>query len=245
LKADAARRLAQTLPELLHENTKLTADDLRRVPAADDAWSAPAAPPAAVVPLPALPSPPALGVSTQAAILHRRSVRRYAQRAMPAATLGRLLWLGSAVEPGMPGLLHVYAFLWSVEGVPPGAYRYVRERHALARVGAGPSREETLRSVFQKEFTTGTGLLLLVGDIAAAVGARGPRGYRHLLMQAGMMGETLYLAGAALGIGLSGNGGLRETTAQRHCGLDGVRRDLLWSLAFGPLEPVAPGGEPS
>lgn len=245
MRTMAAARLADALSDALHENSKYTPATLRR--ARPGALATPLAP----APAMALPPVPArLGISVQDAVLRRRSVRRYAERDMPLDRLAAFLRLGTAPElcereelaggPPLAGSVALYLFLWGAAGVAPGTYRYDRARHALAALDVGhPTREEICASLFQKEFAGGTGLLLITGDLAAAVAAYGPRGYRYLLMQAGLMGESFYLAGAALRIGVSGNGGLRETTVQRHCRLDGVERDLLWSLAFGLEEPEA------
>ena len=160
---------------------------------------------------------------------------------MPAITLSRFLALGAAPElqPGSGAFVEVHAVLWDVEGVDPGMYRYDATRGGLLRLGSGPSRTETLESLFQSEFATGTGILLLVGDVAGTVDAFGLRGYRLLLEQAGVLGESFYLIGTALGVGVSGNGGFRETTVQRHARLDGIRRDVIWTLPFG----IAPHAE--
>jgi len=249
MKQEVRANFPETLLQTLHENTKLTpatlafhaAEPIAARVALDDEGHA-------VIALPPVDKA-LLGISVRDAIVARRSVRRYRNEPMPLARLGRFLHfasspelfvdecMGEGADAAMSPLLDLYLFLWGAEGLSEGTYRYDRERHALVQVAHGPLREEIGASIFQQEFSRGTGILLLTGDLAAAIEKYGQRGYRYLLMQAGLIGECAYLAGTALGIAVSGNGGTRETTAQHYCGLDGIRGDLLWTLPFG----LAPG----
>lgn len=263
MNREAHRLLVQRLVETLHYNTFYTPATLREpLPKPDipqpDALHEPAALP--FIALPRLPARQDLGMSVQDAIVKRRSVRAYSSRPMPQDLLGRFLavcaqgelfpdedvFCGEAYRPILPWL-HLYAFLWGVAGLPQGTYRYDARRHGLILLDPEPTRERAPQSIFQKELCTGTGMLLLVGDLTGVLMAYGQRGYRYLLMQAGLIGETAYLAGTALGIGVCANGGLRERTAQRHARLDGVHHDVIWSFAFGlmpdhdAVEPLGQG----
>jgi SagB-type dehydrogenase family enzyme len=246
MRQEVRNSFPETLLQTFHENTKLTPATLpfhaaervaENVRADENGLGV-------IVLLPA--DEALLGISVRDAIVARRSVRRYRDEAMPLALLGRFLRIISSPElfadeedaAAVAPLLDIYLFLWGAEGLSEGTYRYDRAGHALVHVAHGPLREEIGASIFQQEFSRGTGILLLTGDLAAAVEKFGQRGYRYLLMQAGLVGESAYLAGTALGIAVSGNGGTRETTAQHYCGLDGIRRDLLWTLPFG-LKPGA------
>jgi SagB-type dehydrogenase family enzyme len=245
----AREHLVSSLLHTLHENTKVSAATLSAPTALRNVDARPPetlVPAPEIVPLPAIDSP-VLGRNLVDSILRRRSVRRYRRAPLPLDTLGRLLFFGTAPDldaeeahavGAIPPLVDVYTFLWSVDGLAEGTYRYDRGRHGLIRLHAGPDRGQVSDSVFQPEFATGTGVLLLVADLERANDRFGPRGYRYALMQAGSLGEAFYLVATALGVGISGNGGFRESTVQRHCGLDGLRRDLVWTLPFGPNEVV-------
>ncbi|GIV97941.1 MAG: hypothetical protein KatS3mg057_2598 [Herpetosiphonaceae bacterium] len=249
MNREAHSLLVQRLVETFHHNTLYTPATLREpLPKPDVPQPGELHDPAALpfIALPRLPERQDLGMSVQDAIVKRRSVRAYSSRPMPQDLLGRFLAVCAQVElfpdhdvfcgeEHRPILqwLHFYAFLWGVEGLQQGTYRYDPRRHGLILLDSEPTRDSAHRSIFQKEFCTGTGILLLAGDLTSVLMAYGQRGYRYLLMQAGLIGETAYLAGTALGIGVCANGGLRELTAQRHARLDGLHRDVIWTLAFG------------
>jgi len=60
----------------------------------------------------------------------------------------------------------------------------------------------------------------------------GPRGYRYAMMTAGLMGERLYLAASALGLGACGIGAFYDGEASDLLGLNASSR-VLYVVSLG------------
>ncbi len=242
------QQFAQNILNVYHENSKYTALGLS-LAAGHPTPEEIAQPPLPTAPFTRLPHVDVrqpLNVTLQEAIHRRHTVREYSAQSMTPAQLAQFLAYSVAAqrrghqapifadEPNLiQSFLHYYMFLWGVEDLTPGTYYYDPARQGVVQLSAGPSREETLGAIFQREFTTGTGILLLAGDLQAATAVYGLRGYRYLLMEAGKFGEAAYLVGAALGIGVSGNGGLHEKFVHKFTQLDESQRDVIWTIPFG------------
>ena len=63
----------------------------------------------------------------------------------------------------------------------------------------------------------------------------GARGYRYAMMAAGRMGERLYLAAEAMGLGACGIGALYDYEAAEALGLNNESR-LLYLVAVGTVK---------
>jgi SagB-type dehydrogenase family enzyme len=99
--------------------------------------------------------------------------------------------------------ISLYACLYSVEGVPDGAYRYNSESHALIRIFPGDHRLRLQQgmaldnvNLFQVPL-----ILHVAGDKEHLQTALGYRGYRIQQMEAGMLVQRLLLAASAIGMG--------------------------------------------
>jgi nitroreductase len=65
----------------------------------------------------------------------------------------------------------------------------------------------------------------------------GPRGYRYAMMTAGRLGERLYVAAGALGIGCCGIGAFYDGEAAELLRLNESSR-LLYLVAVGPVKSI-------
>jgi SagB-type dehydrogenase family enzyme len=159
------------------------------------------------------------------ALGQRRSYRAFARKPLPLATLGRLLYASYGVRgykqiegewtydrnsPSAGGLypLELYAAVQQVEGLSDGIYHY-NARAAELELRSAQNEQATIA-----EMAIGQDMLgdanLIVG--IAAVFARtmwkyGQRGYRYVWLDAGHVGQNLYLTATALNLGAAAVGG--------------------------------------
>jgi len=63
----------------------------------------------------------------------------------------------------------------------------------------------------------------------------GGRGYRYAMLNAGRLGQLIYLGATALGLGCCGIGALYDHEAQKILGLN-VDSALLYLVAAGPVK---------
>jgi SagB-type dehydrogenase family enzyme len=79
------------------------------------------------------------------------------------------------------------------------------------------------------------GHFLLLANLKRVEDAWGPRGYRYAMMTAGRLGQRIYLAATAMGLGCCGVGALYDHEAAELLGLNDASR-LLYLVAVGPVK---------
>lgn len=175
-----------------------------------------------------------LGVLAQ-----RRSVRRFADHtSLPLDALAAVLEAMARQEaPLLSPAVRVSLVTHSVNGVPPGAYRYAPEPHALLPVGTGAKPRATSRAAALDQDVIGDAAVVFVLSIdraAFAADASGAaRGYRHAFIEAGLVGERIYLEAGARGLGACAVGAFYDDEAAALVGLDPAREWVVHFAALG------------
>jgi SagB-type dehydrogenase family enzyme len=147
-------------------------------------------------------------------------------------TLGALL-LGAAdrLPPSLsevPPVLCPMAL--SVEGVRPGCFRYLSDRHALAPitpVTRGFVREDV---VLQSEHADAAVIIFLVSSLSRWLNTQGDRGYRSAVLQQGWLTDRLYLRAESLGLSYTASGGFAPAVVDALLGIDGYHLTALFSF---------------
>ena len=78
---------------------------------------------------------------------------------------------------------------------------------------------------------------LFLTDLAQIDRTWGPRSYRYAMLAAGRMGQAIYVAATALGLGACGIGALYDGEARELLGLS-EDAALLYLVAAGPIKKV-------
>ena len=207
------------------------------------------------------PVPAASGASLEEVIARRRSVREYADRPVTLAELSRLLHYSAGITdrrdptlafravPSSGALfpIEVYPIVFDVEGVPPGAYHYDVRRHRLELVRAGDFRRVVFEAAVSQEMILRTGLVLVLTGLYERVRWKyTDRSYRYLMLEAGHLGQNVYLAATAIGLGPCGIGAFFDDDLSRLLGLDGRDEAVAYLLSVGPSAggSVASGSSP-
>ncbi len=204
-------------------------------------------------PMVELPSiPPAAGPPLQAVIAGRRSVREYAERRVTLEELSRVLHWSAGItdrrDPSLPfralpssGALYpveVYPIAFAVADLEPGAYHYDVREHRLELVRPGDFRQEVFRAAVSQEMILHASLVLVLTGIFGRVQWKyADRSYRYLLLEAGHLGQNVYLSATATGLAPCGIGAYFDDDIHRLLGLDGRNEMAVYLLALG----VAPG----
>lgn len=231
----AAVRLGVT--EAVHRATSLRAvgEGGKPLPAAPAA----AAPARASGPAPGLVLPRAARVAYDPlpVIAARRSVRRYRARPLHLEALSELLDAMSRAATPLSDALRLHVVAHAVQGLAAGAWHYDAAAHALrASAAAAPAARSRTRAAALDQDAAGDAAAVIViaidrGRFAAdAMGAA--RGYRHAFLEAGMLGERLYLQAGALGLGVCAVGAFYDDEAAALIGVD-PRRE--WVVHFATL----------
>jgi SagB-type dehydrogenase family enzyme len=200
-----------------------------------------------LIPLPAVPAPG--GPPLEAVIARRRSVREYADRPLTLSELSRLLhYSGGITDRRDPTLafrsvpssgalfpIEVYPVVFNVEAVPPGAYHYDVQRHRLELVRAGNFRQDVFQAAVSQEMIQRASLVLVLTGLFERVHWKYvDRSYRYLLLEAGHLGQNVYLAATALGLGPCGIGAYFDDDLNRLLDIDGRNEATVYLMALGP-----------
>jgi SagB-type dehydrogenase family enzyme len=186
----------------------------------------------------ALPPPQAAASERLVVIASRRSVRRFAAAALPLDALsGVLAAMTTRHPPILSAAVRIDVVVHAVATLSSGAYRYDAARHALVprRVPAGLRAAARAAALDQDVVGAGAAAFVLSIDRSALgddpLGAA--RGYRHAFIEAGLMGERLYLEAGARGLGACAVGAFYDDEAAALVGVDPAREWVVHFAALG------------
>jgi SagB-type dehydrogenase family enzyme len=246
---EIARRLLQRqqLPEFRSSSDRSEIERYHRatglVPVPSD-WPRPS-PMSAALPeaakatgrLIALPTPAApWTLSVEQAIAKRRSAERFDADRLQLEQLAFALQMakGSGTPVRAAGV-DLYVAAHRVQDLAPGLYRYCAEAHALEprRPGALDDRMVRACAGQDKAGAAAVGMLMLAQ--LGPDGARGyDRSYRDVLIEAGAIGQRLYLAAETMGLTARNLAAFFDEDLNRLLGLDGRSAATVHLTMLGP-----------
>ncbi|WP_437685906.1 SagB/ThcOx family dehydrogenase [Sorangium sp. So ce176] len=163
------------------------------------------------------------------AVLERRqSIRDFALRPLPLETLGRLLhasygvrtlrkgdgeWSSQRPAPSAGGRypLEIYVATQAVEGIPDGLHHYDARAHELELRREGAAHAALADLALGQDMLVNTNVVVIVTAIPfRTMWKYGQRGYRYVWMDAGHLGQNLYLVATAMGLGPVAIGGFYD-----------------------------------
>jgi len=154
-------------------------------------------------------------VSVEEAIQGRRTRRSYSDRALELEVLAQLLWaaqgitgrdgyLRSAPSGGALYPLDIYVVVGSggVEGLDQAIYHYLPKQHGLEKITPGDLRGEMARACLGQTWMARAPVSLIITAEYERIEIKyGPRGKRYALIEAGHVGQNIFLQAEALGLG--------------------------------------------
>jgi SagB-type dehydrogenase family enzyme len=201
----------------------------------------------------ALPAPTRDVVASHdlfAVIGQRQSRRSYTSDPLSQEELSFLLWATQGVHvantekntsrrtvpsAGSRHPYETYLYIARVEGVEPGLYRYLPLTHELLLLDRRPSLREELYVLTDREEWAADAPVFFLWS---CVPYRGEWRYytmshKSMLLDAGHIGQNLYLAAEAMGCGACTLGGYWQEGADRFCGVDGEDEYVVYLAAVG------------
>ncbi len=162
-----------------------------------------------------LPDPRLKGeMSLEEAILNRRSRRDFGDSALALAEVSQILWAAQGItdETGLraapsagalyPLDLYLVVGERGVEELEEGVYHYLPQSHSLQLTLAGDVRQTLARLSVEQMFIAEAPLsLLITAEYERTTKKYGERGVRYVHMEAGHVGQNVYLQAEALGLG--------------------------------------------
>lgn len=162
-----------------------------------------------------LPDPRLKGeMSLEEAILKRRSRRDFRDSPLTLGEISQILWaaqgiidktgLRAAPSAGALYPLDLYLVVGKqgVEGLGEGVYHYLPQSHSLEPTLQGDVRQTLARVSLQQTFIAEAPLsLVITAEYERTTKKYGDRGVRYVHMEAGHVGQNVYLQAEALGLG--------------------------------------------
>ncbi|CAD5245256.1 SagB/ThcOx family dehydrogenase [Thermococcus camini] len=181
-----------------------------------------------------LPEPRLTGeMSVEEAIAKRRSIRSYRNEPLTLEQLSQLLWAAqgitdrrkyrSAPSAGATYPFEVYVVVGNVEGLEPGIYRYDPFNHTLVLVRKGDWRRALQKAALDQSWVGRAAVdIVLVAYYSRTTSYYGERGVRYVHMEAGHIGQNIYLQATALNLGTVAVGAFYDDQVAGVVGTEGV-----------------------
>ena len=162
-----------------------------------------------------LPQPIMEGsISVAQAIRQRRTIRNYSSQILQVDQLAQLLWSAqgltgsrrfkrAAPSAGALYPMDVYAVVGqnSVVQIDAGVYRYEPRAHMLALVTNQDLRDRVARAAISQMWMANAPInLVITAEYSRVMGKYGKRGVRYAQIEAGHIGQNLFLQAEALGL---------------------------------------------
>jgi len=179
------------------------------------------------------------------AIRKRRSIREYSGEPMSMRELSYLLkysvgrteeqdGLRAAPSAGSLYPLETYPVVNLVEGLDAGIYQYLVNSHSLRVIRKGDFRQELIRYALDQEFVGQANLILVL----TAIFQRGEwkyrqRARRYMILEAGHIGQNVYLVATSLGLGTCAVGAYWDDDYNHLIGVDGKKESVIYLLTVG------------
>jgi SagB-type dehydrogenase family enzyme len=199
-----------------------------------------------------LPARPPQGVAALAVARH--SVRSFALRPLPLATLGAVLRasygivelapmpLGGAGRflrrsvPSAGGLypLELYVLTQRVEGAPDGVHHLDVLGEALEHLSLSDWRTAAAETFYTWPYIAEANAVVCFAAVFDRCQSKyGPRGYRYILLETGHAAQNLCLTAAEHGLSTLCMGGYRDGALNAMLGLTPEREGVVYSVALG------------
>lgn len=187
------------------------------------------------------------GISLEQAMARRRSVRDYTDVPLGIAELGRLLhystgindtrWgsgLRSAPSAGAQYPIETYLVVHNVTALTPGIYHYRVRDHGLDRLRAGDFRQPIIDAALGQEFFGKANVVFVLSAISQRTRWRyQERSYRYVMLEAGHIGQNIYLTVAGMGLGACAVGAFWDDDVNRLIQVDGKHEAVVYLLTVG------------
>jgi SagB-type dehydrogenase family enzyme len=172
------------------------------------------------------------------AVFRRRSKRNFVNGSVPKNKMGFLLQALCAKDAGDLQSRSVAAGLLvnQVENLAEGFYLLDPAHDGIGLVAEGPYTDKMTRICLDQMWLANAAVhFLFLANLDVLDRTWGARGYRYAMLRAGRLGQRLYVASTAVGLGCCGIGALYDEEAASLLGLNEASR-LLYLVAVGTVK---------
>jgi len=160
-------------------------------------------------------------MSLEQALLKRRSVRRYEDRALSFSQIGQLAWAGQGITEPTRGLRTAPSAgeTYPIElhfVLPEGIFVYRPGNHSLEQTGSGDVRGELAAAAsMQQAVARAPCSIVVAGSARKLLGRFRDKAKTYMLLEAGHVAQNIQLQAVALGLGSVTIGGISSQQVAR------------------------------
>jgi SagB-type dehydrogenase family enzyme len=130
--------------------------------------------------------------------------------------------------------IQLYVYAHRIDGLQPGVYRLWPDPAELEQIRSGDQRVPSAGLSLGQDLAGNACVAFsMIGDLGRAVRTHGDRGYRYVHFEAGAIGQRLYLAAEAFGLGATGIGAFYDDEVHRYLDLTSKQRQVVYHFAIG------------
>lgn len=178
----------------------------------------------------------------------RRSLRRYSEKPITLQELSYLLWCTQGVKKasynatfrmvpsaGARHALETYLLINNVSGLQPGLYRFLAMEHKLLEVKIDTNIVNNLvKACLNQGFIEKSAVTFIWVAVPYRMTWRyGERGYRYMLLDAGHVGQNLYLGAVGIDCGVCVIGAYDDDAVNEILGIDGKKQFAIYLATVG------------
>ncbi len=178
--------------------------------------------------------------SLEMAINERRSIRTYKDAPLTLKEVSQLLWAAqgkvasgkrAAPSAGATYPMEIYLIAGNVEDLSPGLYKYILDDHSLFLVKEGDLRKAVSERALRQDMILKAPITIVISAVFERTRARyGARAERYVYMEAGHIGQNIYLQATALGLGTVAVGAFIDDEVKR---VLGIKEEPLYLFPVG------------
>ncbi|MBI1999078.1 MAG: SagB/ThcOx family dehydrogenase [Parcubacteria group bacterium] len=196
--------------------------------------------------LPKVPLPePRLAADLRQTIINRASRRDFTASSLTAEQYSSLFKFSCGTtrderhraEPSGGSRFPIEAYAVVLHGndaVPAGLYHYNVKQHALETLWKRSFSSADADSLFSYSWVKDASAVLVLTAIFARTQMKyGERGYRYILLEAGHIGQNIYLVSQALGLRCCALGGTKDGALEDIFNLDPEEESVVYAVAVG------------
>ena len=182
-----------------------------------------------------------MGLSYYQTVMTRRSKRNFVRQPMDVKRFSALVSsLAIAVNDNpivkRSTFFYTGALIGAVEEFESGFYAIDLEEVKLGKIRAGSFCARMAQACLDQGWLVNASVhFVFIVDFNAVERSFGPRGYRYAMIESGRLGQRLYLAATAIGLGCCGIGAFYDGEAAEILGLSGQER-MVYLVGVGMVK---------
>ncbi len=182
--------------------------------------------------------------SIEKALSQRRSVRDFADQTLDNKQISQLLWSAQGITADWGGRtapsagatypIEIYIAVNNSESLTPGLYKYKNTNHSLRLIKKGSLGKKLSQACLGQQSIQEAPVSIIITAVLQRTAVRyGERAQRYVYMEAGHVGQNIYLQAESLGLGTVAIGAFHDDQVQE---VLGINEEVMIIMPVGKIK---------